>query len=65
MSPDRDPWPPPARRGFGGMPQWRRREISRAGGKAAHRKGTAHQWTHEEAQEAGRKGGAWKRRPTP
>lgn len=34
------------------------RAISSKGGKAAHAKGTAHEWTSEEAQEAGRKGGA-------
>ena len=27
------------------------------GGKAAHQKGTAHEWTSEEARDAGRKGG--------
>jgi general stress protein YciG len=33
------------------------REISRLGGKAAHQKGVAHEFTREEAQAAGRKGG--------
>jgi hypothetical protein len=33
----------------------KRREIARKGGKAAHEKGTAHEWTPEEAREAGRK----------
>ena len=33
------------------------REIARKGGKAAHAKGTAHEWTSEEAREAGRRGG--------
>jgi uncharacterized protein len=33
------------------------REISRLGGKAAHEKGVAHEFTREEAQAAGRKGG--------
>jgi general stress protein YciG len=32
-------------------------EISRKGGKAAHSAGTAHEFTSEEAREAGRKGG--------
>ena len=32
-------------------------EIASKGGKAAHRKGTAHEWTSSEAKEAGRKGG--------
>jgi general stress protein YciG len=35
----------------------RQREIARKGGKAAHEKGTAHQFTSNEAREAGRKGG--------
>jgi general stress protein YciG len=35
----------------------RQREIARKGGKAAHEKGTAHQFSSEEAREAGRKGG--------
>jgi general stress protein YciG len=33
------------------------REIAQKGGKAAHVKGTAHEWTSEQAPEAGRKGG--------
>ncbi len=32
--------------------------LARKGGKAAHEKGSAHQWTKEEASEAGRKGAA-------
>jgi general stress protein YciG len=32
-------------------------DIASKGGKAAHEKGTAHEWTKEEAREAGRKGG--------
>lgn len=35
----------------------RQREIAGRGGEIAHRKGTAHEWTSEEAREAGRKGG--------
>jgi uncharacterized protein len=35
----------------------KQREIASKGGKAAHQKGTAHEWTSEEAREAGRKGG--------
>lgn len=31
--------------------------VSRAGGRAAHKAGTAHRWTKAEAAEAGRKGG--------
>jgi general stress protein YciG len=36
----------------------KQRDIASKGGKAAHRKGTAHEWTVEQAREAGRKGGA-------
>jgi general stress protein YciG len=45
------------RRGFAAMSPERVREISRLGGKAAHEKGVAHEFTREEAQAAGRKGG--------
>lgn len=44
-------------RGFAGMDESKQREIASKGGKAAHRKGTAHEWSSEEAKEAGRKGG--------
>ena len=44
-------------RGFASMDPQRQREIASAGGKAAHEKGTAHEFTSEEAREAGRKGG--------
>lgn len=39
------------------MDKARQREIASKGGKAAHQKGTAHEWTRDEAREAGRKGG--------
>ena len=39
------------------MDRARQREIASKGGKAAHQKGTAHEWTSEEARDAGRKGG--------
>ena len=39
------------------MDRTRQKEIASKGGKAAHQKGTAHEWTSEEAREAGRKGG--------
>jgi len=45
------------RRGFSAMDENKKREIARKGGIAAHRKGTAHKFTPEEAREAGRKGG--------
>jgi general stress protein YciG len=35
----------------------KQRQIARKGGRAAHEKGTAHEWTSEEARRAGRKGG--------
>jgi len=35
----------------------KQREIASKGGRAAHQKGTAHEWTSEEARSAGRKGG--------
>jgi general stress protein YciG len=44
-------------RGFASMDPTRQREIARKGGKAAHLRGTAHEWSTEEAREAGRKGG--------
>ena len=39
------------------MDRGKQREIASKGGKAAHQKGTAHEWTSEEARDAGRKGG--------
>lgn len=44
-------------RGFASMDPEKQREIASKGGKAAHEKGTAHEFTSEEAREAGRKGG--------
>jgi hypothetical protein len=35
----------------------KQREIASKGGRAAHEKGTAHEWTADEARQAGRKGG--------
>src|SRR3954467_8975167 len=46
------------RRGFASMTPEKQREIASKGGRAAHQKGTAHEWTSEEARSAGRKGGA-------
>lgn len=46
-----------SRRGFASMDREKQREIASKGGKAAHAKGTAHEFTPEEAREAGRKGG--------
>jgi len=44
-------------RGFASMDRDKQRAIASKGGRAAHRKGTAHQWTSEEARAAGQKGG--------
>jgi general stress protein YciG len=46
-----------SRRGFASMDPARQREIASRGGRAAHEKGTAHEWSSAEAREAGRKGG--------
>ena len=45
------------RRGFASMSPEKQREIASKGGRAAHEKGTAHEWTPDEARQAGRKGG--------
>jgi len=45
------------RRGFASMSTDKQREIASKGGRAAHEKGTAHEWTPDEARAAGRKGG--------
>lgn len=47
-------------RGFAAMDPKKRSAIAGMGGRAAHAKGVAHQWTKAEAQAAGRKGGAQK-----
>ncbi len=44
-------------RGFASMDDDKQREIASKGGRAAHEKGTAHEFDSEEAREAGRKGG--------
>lgn len=46
-----------SRRGFASMDPARQREIASKGGRAAHAKGTAHEWSSDEARVAGRKGG--------
>ncbi len=47
----------PSGRGFAGMDPERQREIARLGGRAAHASGHAHEFSAEEARQAGRKGG--------
>ena len=49
-------------RGFASMDRSLQREIASKGGKAAHQKGTAHEWSVAEAREAGRKGGTASRK---
>lgn len=50
------------KRGFASMDREKQRAIASMGGKAAHAKGTAHEWkAGEEAREAGRRGGHAKR----
>jgi hypothetical protein len=44
-------------RGFASMDPAKQKEIASKGGRAAHEKGTAHQFSPVEAREAGRKGG--------
>jgi len=44
-------------RGFAAMDRKLVSEIARKGGKAAHSAGTAHEFTSDEARDAGRKGG--------
>lgn len=51
-----------SKRGFASMPAEKQRQIASKGGKAAHAKGTAHEFTSEEAREAGRKGGQARQR---
>ena len=68
LSPDRPPQPigsgeaageskPRRPRGFAAMDRTLVSAIARKGGKAAHSAGTAHEFTSDEAREAGRKGG--------
>src|SRR5688572_19894205 len=46
-----------SRRGFASMDPAKKREIASRGGRAAHEKGTAHEFTPDEARQAGKKGG--------
>ena len=47
----------PSHRGFAAMNAQKQREIASKGGRAAHQKGTAHEFSSQEASAAGRKGG--------
>ena len=44
-------------RGFAAMSKEKQKEIASLGGRIAHKKGTAHQFTSESAKAAGKKGG--------
>jgi len=44
-------------RGFASMDRTKQKLIASKGGRAAHKKGTAHKWTSDEARKAGQKGG--------
>ncbi len=46
-----------SKRGFASMEGEKQRVIASKGGRAAHAKGTAHEWSSDEARAAGRKGG--------
>ncbi len=48
-------------KGFASMDENKQREIASMGGKAAHAGGNAHEFTSEEAREAGKMGGASRR----
>jgi uncharacterized protein len=49
--------PRSGKRGFAAMDPELQKQIASKGGKTAHERGVAHQFTTEEAREAGRKGG--------
>lgn len=46
-----------SRRGFASMSAEQQRAIASMGGRAVHERGTAHEFTSDEAREAGRLGG--------
>jgi general stress protein YciG len=52
-----NPKPESRGRGFASMDPQRQKEIASKGGKSAHAKGTAHEFSCDEAREAGRRGG--------
>ena len=47
-----------SKRGFAAMGSQKQRGIARRGGQAAHKKGTAHEFTSDEARIAGHRGGS-------
>ena len=46
-----------SKRGFASMDPNRQRQIASTGGRAAHAKGTAHEFSADEAKRAGQRGG--------
>ncbi len=46
-----------SRRGLASADEWTRSRVASEGGRAAHQKGTAHEFNSDEARKAGRKGG--------
>jgi general stress protein YciG len=46
-----------SKRGFAAMDPAKQKDIASRGGRAAHAKGTAHEFSADEARSAGRKGG--------
>ncbi len=52
-----DEVPKKAIRGFAAMDQSKQKEIASKGGRAAHERGVAHEWSSQEARAAGKKGG--------
>ena len=57
MTTNRDDANQNSSRGFAGMDPDKQRDIASKGGHAAHEKGTAHEFSSEEARKAGHKGG--------
>ena len=51
-----------SRRGFASLSPEKRKFIAQKGGRAAHQSGRAHEWTHDQAVAAGKKGGRVRRK---
>lgn len=47
----------PGKRGFAAMDPGQQREVAAKGGRTAHERGVAHEWSRDEAKQAGKKGG--------
>jgi general stress protein YciG len=57
MKENQNTTPDKLRRGFSAMDSEKQKAVASRGGRSAHEQGVAHQWTPDEAREAGRKGG--------